>query len=68
MRDCERTRALIPWYATGTLSRSETRQVTAHLAECGACRDELAETLRLKVKVEVELRGLPRVSMRRGSA
>jgi RNA polymerase sigma factor (sigma-70 family) len=61
MSDCERIRELVPWYATGSLSRAESRDVTAHLASCEGCREELAETLRLKVEVESELRRMPRL-------
>ena len=61
MNPCDRVRELIPWYATGTLSSDETRAVTAHLASCEACGEELALTLRLKVSVDAELRDLPRL-------
>jgi predicted anti-sigma-YlaC factor YlaD len=58
---CERVRELIPWYANGTLPPSEMEEVTAHLAECGACRNELAATLRLKVQIDGDVRRLPRL-------
>ncbi len=61
MSDCENVRDLLPWYASGTLEGSETRLVTAHLASCDACREELALVLRLRRGVEGELRRLPRV-------
>lgn len=32
---------LLPWYVNGTLSKSESGRVEAHLAECAECRDEL---------------------------
>ena len=64
MKDCSWTREMIPWYANGTLSPEETRDVTAHMAECQSCREELALTLRLKVGVEEELRTLPRLPER----
>jgi hypothetical protein len=59
---CERIRELVPWYAGGTLSTEESREVTAHLASCEACREDLAETLRAKVKIESELRSMPSLS------
>jgi len=59
MTSCGRILELIPWYANGTLSRDEMRIVTAHLADCEACRNELATTLRLKSVAERDLRSLP---------
>ena len=32
---------LLPWFLSGTLEAAERKQVTAHLAECAACRTEL---------------------------
>jgi len=61
MSDCDRVRELIPWYASGTLSVPETQEVTVHLADCGTCRKDLAEILRLKGAVENEARCLPRL-------
>jgi len=61
VKDCERIRELIAWYATGSLRRAESAAVTGHLACCEACREELAETLRLKVGVESEVRRMPRL-------
>lgn len=34
---------LLPWYANGTLSPEETRQVEAHLDQCPHCRAELEQ-------------------------
>ncbi|MGB2983046.1 MAG: zf-HC2 domain-containing protein [Candidatus Bipolaricaulia bacterium] len=62
MTDCNCARELIPWYASGTLSSDETKGVTAHLAACESCREELAGTLRLKIEIEGEIRRLPRLS------
>ena len=62
MNGCERIRELIPWYANGTLSSVESGEVSVHLAACEACREELAEILRLRAGVERELRSLPRLS------
>jgi len=61
MNPCDRVRELLPWYATGTLSTDETREVTAHLGSCSTCAEDLALTLRLKVSVEADARGLPRL-------
>lgn len=33
---------LLPWLVNGTLNDSQARQVEAHLAECEACRGEMA--------------------------
>ncbi|MFC2077543.1 anti-sigma factor family protein [Candidatus Bipolaricaulota bacterium] len=59
MTGCRLILELIPWYANGTLSQDEMRIVTAHLADCEACRNELARTLRLKGAAERDLRRLP---------
>lgn len=59
MIDCNRARELMPWYATGTLSPEDTRALTAHLAECAACRDELAVTIRLAHTVNQAIAGMP---------
>lgn len=64
MSGCDRVRELMPWYANGTLSSAESGEVSAHLATCRACREELAETLRLRVEVEREVRSLPRLPER----
>lgn len=32
---------LLPWFLSGTLEAAERKQVTAHLAQCAACRTEL---------------------------
>ncbi len=32
---------LLPWFLSGTLEVAERKQVTAHLAQCAACRTEL---------------------------
>jgi len=61
MNACERIRELMPWYVNGTLSHEEMRDVTAHLAGCEACSEELALTLRLKVSLDDDLRGLPKL-------
>jgi anti-sigma factor RsiW len=33
---------LLPWFVTGTLSPAETGRVEGHLADCEACREDLA--------------------------
>lgn len=45
--NCGEVRELIPWYATGSLPGSERAEVALHLAECPACRTELAQAVRL---------------------
>lgn len=64
MRTCEWARELIPWLANGTLSSDESAEVTAHLADCEACRRELAEILRVKRSVQDELQAYPRLPER----
>lgn len=51
MNACDPIRELIPWYVNGSLSVEEARQVAAHLSRCEACRDELAQTVRLNVEI-----------------
>jgi anti-sigma factor RsiW len=38
----EQAQELLPWYANGTLAVAEATMIEAHLAECDACRIELA--------------------------
>ena len=38
----QRTLEVLPWYLTGTLDADEQGLVELHLAQCPACRDELA--------------------------
>ncbi len=39
----EEATLLLPWYANGTLSPEEMRQVEKHLGQCPTCRAELAQ-------------------------
>jgi hypothetical protein len=57
--DCDRVRELIPWYAKGSLPSSEATDVAKHLAECEACRADLATAVRLRNEIEGGLRRLP---------
>jgi len=43
---------LLPWYLNGTLSKSERRQVTTHLAQCADCQAELDELKVLRQQVQ----------------
>jgi len=61
MRDCTWAREIMAWYANGSLSQSEIADLTAHLAECEACRLELSEMLRVKVAAEDAFRADPRL-------
>lgn len=62
MSGCDRVRVLIPWYASGSLSVDEARDVAEHLAQCEACRVELSDTLRLRMEVERAIQGMPGLS------
>ena len=42
---------LLPWSATGTLSRKDRRRFRRHLDRCIACRDELEVVLELHRRV-----------------
>jgi hypothetical protein len=50
---------LLPWYANGTLEARERTRVDRHVAECVACRRDLADSLRvqeiLKANDDVDL-------------
>ena len=61
MMDCNEARELIPWYITGALSPEEMQGLAVHLARCPACRDELAEALRLSLEVNAAFSRLPGV-------
>lgn len=37
------TLELLPWYANGSLTDPERARVESHLADCGECREELAQ-------------------------
>lgn len=43
----EATLLLLPWYVTGAIEPGDRLLVDAHLADCAACRDELAAERRL---------------------
>jgi hypothetical protein len=43
---------LLPWYANGTLSADEARQIEQHVATCALCRDEVERCRRLAVSVK----------------
>lgn len=40
--DHETVDALLPWFVNGTLDDSERAKVEAHVADCDACRDNIA--------------------------
>lgn len=51
MNACIPIRELIPWYANGSLSVDEARQVALHLSSCESCRNELTQIMRLNIEV-----------------
>lgn len=51
MSPCDPIRDVLPWYANGSLSRRESRQVAAHLLACDACREELAQWMLLQIEL-----------------
>jgi anti-sigma factor RsiW len=46
------TAALLPWYASGTLTPGERQEVERHLTDCAACRHELDDIRRLRAAVK----------------
>jgi anti-sigma factor RsiW len=44
--DCQQVGERLPWLLNGTLPADEAEAVRAHLATCGACREDLAEARR----------------------
>jgi anti-sigma factor RsiW len=64
MTTCKWAQELFPWFANGTLSAEETAEVAVHLAECEACRRELAGMLRVRGIVDGELRAYPHLPER----
>ena len=64
MMTCEQVRELIPWYVNGTLSRDEATLVAQHIAQCASCREELAQTLQLSLKVRNAMNDAPSVPKR----
>jgi len=50
----EEVQLLLPWYATDRLDADERAAVAAHLAECEACRSDLATERRLAAAVSAE--------------
>jgi anti-sigma factor RsiW len=59
MIDCDKARELIPWYVNGTLSGDEGREIAAHLSSCPSCREELAETVRLRWELSAAFERMP---------
>jgi len=52
MSTCREVGELIPWYVNGTLSTEEAQLVASHLVSCEACRDELAQIMRINLEVK----------------
>ncbi len=58
--DCERIRELLAGYQDGELDRDQLEMVEKHLADCAACRDELARLDKVKeVTGKVKYNDLP---------
>lgn len=64
MIDCERTRELLPWYATGKLGAADAAAVAAHVQSCEACRQELAEVVWVRHTVHAGKADTPGVGER----
>jgi len=61
MRECRDIQELLPWYVEGVLDSEESVRVSAHLAVCEACREDLALTMRLRLEVRGALEALPKL-------
>ncbi len=59
MTECRDIQELIPWYVEGVLGSAESVRVSAHLAACSVCREDLAITMRLRLEVRGALQSLP---------
>ena len=59
MSDCDRALELIPWYVAGSLSEEETGELAMHLADCDACRAELARLVPLSLDLHAAFESLP---------
>ncbi len=64
MNDCEGTRELLPWYATGKLGVTDAATVIAHVQSCETCRQELAEVVWVRHTVRAGKADTPSVGER----
>ena len=62
MNNCTQIRELLPWYARRTLPSKDAQAVAEHLTHCAACRDHLAEDVRLSLEIEAALGAEPGLS------
>lgn len=53
----EHVAEILPWYVNASLSREETALADAHLAACGACREELARCRALSLAARSAAQG-----------
>ena len=59
----EQAQMLLPWFANGTLDASEAAMVEAHLAQCEACSEELAECIAMReLYAAMPVQGTPQQS------
>jgi hypothetical protein len=63
----EEISALMPWYINGSIGEPERQRVEAHLLECAACRDALAqeEIIYRALTVETAVEYMPAASLKR---
>ena len=45
----------LPWYLAGTLTKQETHDIEAHLADCSNCRAELEDMKRIRESVKTSI-------------
>jgi hypothetical protein len=54
MNDCTTVQEWLPWYVSGRLTPSKIKRMSAHIAQCEACRRALADIIAMKLSyVEV---------------
>ncbi|GEM_PF-4371166 len=63
----EQINLLLPWYANGTLTKSEKRQIQAHLQHCAMCRKTLEQLGHLSQAIQEapDLALSPKIAMNR---
>ena len=59
MTSCEEVQNVLSWYLRGALESAESRAVIEHLLTCAACREELAQAVRLESECAKAFQAMP---------